>query len=386
MDADASRVALRFASPLEQIDDPRMDRTKRHSLEAIVLIALMAVICGADGWSQVELFGRSKLKWLKTFLHLPHGIPSHDTFGRVFSLLDPEQLERWFMQWTAKLAQATGGELIAIDGKTIRRSFDKTTKTGAIHMVSAWSQANEMVLGQLTTEAKSNEITAIPGLLALLDLSGAVVTIDAMGCQKNIARQIQEQGGDYILQVKDNHPSLHEDIKLWFDEAFAHDFEDTAYAHHETTDKGHGRVERRRCWTLFDPQDMACFTRHHDWTGLRSLVCVESTRHDLTTGTTSIEKRYFISSLPGADAAGMQAATRGHWKIENKLHWSLDINYREDECRIRKGHAPENFSRLKRLSQNMLKMDKSTKVGIHSKRLRCGWDHDYLLKILATAF
>lgn len=386
MDADAARDVLRFASPLEQIDDPRMDRTKRHSLEAIVLIALMAVICGADGWWQVELFGRSKLQWLKTFLHLPHGIPSHDTFGRVFSLLDPEQLERWFVQWTANLAQATDGELIAIDGKTLRRSFDKASNTAAIHMVSAWSQANQMVLGQLTVEAKSNEITAIPGLLALLDLSGAVVTIDAMGCQKNIARQIREQGGDYILQVKDNQPSLHEDIKLWFDEAFAHGFEDTAYAHHETTDKGHGRVETRRCWTLFDPPDMACFTRHHDWTGLRSLVCVESTRHDLTSGKTSVEKRYFISSLPGTDAAGMLAAIRGHWEIENKLHWSLDINYREDECRIRKGHAPENFSRLKRLSQNILKMDKSTNAGIHSKRLRCAWDHAYLLNILTSAF
>lgn len=383
MDADTSRDVLRLTRSIDEIKDPRMNRTKLHSLESILIMTLLAVICGAEGWSDVELFGKSKRKWLGTFLHLPNGIPSHDTFGRVFAMLDPVQLERWFMKWTAALAKKTGGQLIAIDGKTIRRSFDKASGTAAVHMVSAWCETNGVVLGQLATEVKSNEITAIPGLLALLDLSGAVVTIDAMGCQKNIARQIREQGGDYVLQVKNNHPALHADVKLWFDEAFAADFANTSYAHHQTIDKGHGRVETRRCWTLFAAADIACFNRHHGWSGLGSIVCIESERHDLSSGKTSMEKRYFISSLDGTDAAVMLAAVRGHWGIENKLHWSLDVNFREDHCRIRKGHGAENFSRVQRMALNLLKREKSLKAGIRAKRLQCGWNHDYLLKIVA---
>lgn len=376
MEADTPRDRFDFADGLT---DPRIDRTQHHSLDAIVVITILATICGADGWTQVAMFGQSKRKWLETFLDLPHGIPSHDTFGRVFARLDPDELERCIVRWTAHLAKITRGRLIAIDGKTLRRSFDKASKKAAIHMVSAWSSANQMVLGQLATDAKSNEITAIPRLLKMLDLTGAVVTIDAMGCQTKIAEQIMAQGGDYVLQVKDNHKTLHEDAKLLFDEAIAHDFDGMAYAHHETIEKDHGRIETREIWSTWD---IDYFKRHHDWPGLRSVVCVESTREMVGTGERTTQRRYFISSLDGRDAQRMLEWVRGHWCIENQLHWSLDVAYREDESRIRKGHAAENLSRLRRLGQTMLRAEKTLKVGLQTKRLRCGWDHDYLLAVL----
>jgi len=376
MDANTPRDRCRLVGGLT---DPRIDRTKHHSLEAILVIALLAVICGADGWTQVALFGRSKRKWLETFLDLPHGIPSHDTFGRVFSMLDPDELERCIVRWTAHLAKVTQGQLIAIDGKTLRRSFDRASKRAAIHMVSAWSSANQLALGQLATDAKSNEITAIPRLLKLLDLTDAVVTIDAMGCQKKIAGQIIEQGGDYVLQVKDNHKTLHEDVKLLFDEAIAHDFDDMAYARHKTIEKDHGRIETREIWSTWD---IEYFKRHHDWPGLRSVVCVQSTREMVGTNERTMQRRYFISSLDGKDAPRMLDIVRGHWGIENQLHWRLDMAFREDDCRIRQGHAAENFSRLRRLSQAMLMAEKTHKAGLQTKRLRCGWDHDYLLTVL----
>jgi predicted transposase YbfD/YdcC len=374
MDVNAPVGLLRAFAELK---DPRMDRTKRHSLGDILAIAISAIICGADGWTQVAKFGRCKLKWFKTFLELPNGIPSHDTFGRVFAALDPAAFEECFMKWIAALTTASAGRLVAIDGKTIRRSLDAANGKAAIHMVSAWCAANHMVLGQLATDAKSNEITAIPELMRLLDLSGAVVTIDAAGCQKKIAQQIVDQGGHYILQLKGNQGSLHDETVMLFDQCLTDDCRGIAYSTAATVDKGHGRIEERRIWAT---TDVAWFAERDKWKNLRSLIRVQAKR---TVGQdTSTEYRYYISDLPADNASGLLAYIRGHWGVENNLHWCLDISFREDDRRIRQGHAAENFARLSRIALNLLKTETTNDGGIKTKRLCCGWDHDYLLKVL----
>jgi predicted transposase YbfD/YdcC len=373
MDGDRCAGIARYFNDLE---DPRMDRTRRHNLTDMIFIAICAVICGADGWVQVELFGKSKLPWFRTFLDLPHGIPSHDTFGRVFSRLDPDQFERCFSRWIAALADLKDGRLVAVDGKTLRRSLDRAGSKAAIHMVSAWCQTNQTVLGQVACEAKENEITAMPALLKLLDLRGAVVTADAMHCQRKFARQIVRAGGDYILQVKDNQPQLHEDLRLLFAEGLGDDCQHVSFETAETVNGGHGRIETRRCRLVHGANWLA-----DDWAGIASVGCVERTRQvgqDVST-----ERHYYISSLGKAtDAASFLAKTRGHWGVENGLHWTLDVQFREDDRRIRRGHGAENFSRLSRIALNLLKADKTLKVGIKSKRLNAGWDHDYLLHLL----
>lgn len=374
MDVKAPRGLLRA---LNELPDPRMDRTRQHSLQDILAIAICAVISGAEGWTHVALFGRSKIKWFKTFLALPNGIPSHDTFGRVFAKLDPMAFEECFMKWVTALATASKGRLIAIDGKAIRRSLDTASGKAAIHMVSAWCEANHMVLGQVATDAKSNEITAIPRLLKLLDIDGAVITIDAAGCQKKIARQIVKQGGHYILQLKGNQGTLHAETVLLFDQCLRDDCHGIAYHTASTTNGGHGRIEQRRIWTT---SDVAWFAERSKWKNLRSLIRVETQR--TVNGETSKEYRYYISDLPAADPAKLLEYIRGHWGIENRLHWSLDVSFREDDCRIRQGHAAENFSRLSRIALNLLKAETTRKVGIKSKRLLCGWDQAYLLKVL----
>lgn len=371
---EAPRSLMRMFSELE---DPRMDRTKRHSLTDILTIAICAVICGAEGWTQVEEFGQAKLKWFRTFLRLPHGIPSHDTFGRVFAKLAPDAFEACFMKWIETLAHKSRGRLIAVDGKTIRRSLDQAGNKAAIHMVSAWCQANHLTLGQVATETKSNEITAIPKLLELLDLHGSVVSTDAMGCQKRIAKQIIKQKADYLLQLKANHGTLYEDVKLLFDQGLRDDCQGIAYATAQTTDKGHGRIEKRRIWATWETD---WFAERSRWKGLGCFICVESER--LVDGARSQERRYFISSLDGRDPKRLLELTRGHWSIENQLHWCLDVQFREDDCRIRQGHGAENFSRLNRIALNLLKRQTKHKAGIKTKRLRAGWDHDYLLRVL----
>lgn len=374
MDVGAPRGLLRF---FDEVQDPRMERTKLHALNDILVITICAVICGADTWTEVELFGRSKEAWLRTFLELPNGIPSHDTFGRVFARLRPDQLENAFMKWTAALAEASGERLIAIDGKTICRSFDKASGRGAIHMVSAWCETNHVVLGQLATEAKSNEITAIPRLLEMLDIKDCVVTIDAMGCQKEIAKQVVQQEGHYVLAVKDNQPSLHEVVKNTFDELTGRGIPGVAYDFHEDIDAGHGRIETRRTWTTGWTD---WWSGRADWAALRSFVCIESFRE--INGQTSTERRYYISDLDGTDARAMLGHVRGHWGIENKLHWSLDVTFREDTLRNRVGHSAENFSRIRRLALSLLRQEKSCKVGAKGKRMKACMDQDYLLRIL----
>jgi predicted transposase YbfD/YdcC len=374
MDVNAPPELLRAFAELK---DPRVNRTKRHSLGDILAIAICAIICGADGWTQVAKFGRCKLHWFQTFLDLPNGIPSHDTFGRLFAALDPRAFEACFMKWIADVGVASAGRLIAIDGKTIRRSLDTANGKAAIHMVNAWCAANHMVLGQLATDAKSNEITAIPELLKLLDLSDAVVTIDAAGCQKKIAGQIVDQGGHYLLQLKGNQGGLHDETVMLFDQCLTDDCHGIVYRTARTIDKGHGRIEERRIWATSEVQ---WFAEKSKWKNLRSLIRIQAKR---TVGNeASTEYRYYISDLPADHPAKLLAYIRGHWGVENNLHWSLDINFREDERRIRQGHAAENFARLSRIALNLLQAEKTNDGGIKTKRLCCGWDHDYLLKVL----
>lgn len=374
MDASASHSLLRF---LDEIEDPRMDRTRRHELSDILAISILAVLCGAEYWTQFVDFGRAKQSWLETFLRLPNGIPSHDTFARVFALLDPDAFEQWFTRWINALAEATEGRLIALDGKTLRGSFDRADGRAAIHMVSAWSHANHLVLGQVATEAKSNEITAMPKLLSLLDVEGAVVTLDAMGCQKSIAKQIKDQNGDYVMQVKANQGKLYDQLKVTLDEAIALNFEDMPSDFAETVEGDHGRVEKRRLWCT---SEVDWVPGAEQWPGLRSVACMESERQ--VEGGTEVDRHYYISSTAGTDASRFLEATRGHWGIENGAHWALDVSFEEDASRVRKGHAAENFSRLRRIALNLLKQETSRKGGIKSRRLICGWDHDYLLKVL----
>ncbi len=374
MDVEAPRGLLRV---FEKVEDPRVERTRLHRLSDILVITLCGVICGADSWTEVELFGKAKYDWLRTFLELPHGIPSHDTFGRVFSRLNPDQLERCFVDWMQALAQATGGRAVAIDGKALRHSFDTAHGKAAIHMVSAWCQVNHLVLGQLATDVKSNEITAIPKLLKMLDIADSVVTIDAMGCQKVIAKQIVEQKGHYVLQVKGNQKTLHDLVKETFDELTRRSIPGVACSFHEEVDGGHGRVETRRIWTT---EWTDWYAQRCDWTGLQSFVCVESER--TIDGRTSTDRRYYISDLDGVDAPTMLGYVRGHWGIENLLHWSLDVTFNEDMLRNRVGHSAENFSRIRRLALNLLRRDKTCKAGIKGKRLQACLKDDYLLRIL----
>jgi predicted transposase YbfD/YdcC len=371
----AHSILTHFAS----LPDPRGCHGRLHRLDDMLTIAICGVICGADSWTEIQQFGEAKRGWFQTFLQLPRGIPSHDTFGRLFAALDPDAFEACFIEWMRALAEQSGGRLVAVDGKTLRRSFEHAWNRTPIHMVSAFAGANNLVFGQLATDAKSNEITAIPKLLALLDLKGATVTIDAMGCQKAIARQIVEAGGAYVLAVKENQPTLHRKVKALMDEAMLEHFNGVLHDRCEDIDGDHGRIEKRRLWCTPEVQWVE---EARDWAGLRSFAVVESTRMIGTKATT--ERRYYISSLSGTDADAMARAVRSHWGIENKLHWSLDMAFREDECRIRSGHGAENFSRLRRIALNLLKRDKSIRVGVKAKRLRAGWDHDYLLRVIQT--
>jgi predicted transposase YbfD/YdcC len=378
MEGQATGGILRFFMDLP---DPRANNSI-HKLHDILVIALCAVICGADGWAEVEVFGNAKLAWFSTFLDLRAGIPSHDTFGRVFSRLNPDAFERCFIAWTGAVVQTVGGRLIAIDGKSIRRSFEHAwDKSGMAHLVSAFIDANHLVFSQVAVEDKSNEIDAIPRLLSLLDLEGATVTIDALGCQKEIARQIVEAGGDYVLAVKENQPALHAKVSQLLDEAILDNFEGMTHDTVQSNDDNHGRVETRRVWVTNEVNPLGPVK--NDWAGLGSIAVVESERQMLA-GKSGVERRYFISSLKTPDARPMAAAVRGHWAVENKLHWQLDISFREDERRIRKDHGAENYSRLCRMALNLLKRDRSVKIGIHGKRLKAGWDEPYLLRLLTT--
>ena len=357
------------------ITEPR-DSNKRHNLLDIITISLCAVICGCDGFEQIEEFGNTKHDWFKTILELPHGIPSHDTLGRVFAAMDPVEFQEAFMSWMRAIQSVTLGEVVAIDGKTLRRSHDKDANKKSIHMVSAWASHNRMVLGQMKTEEKSNEITAIPALLDLLDIHGCIVTIDAMGCQKDIAGQIVDQGGEYVLSLKGNQGRLHEEIKFFFEDSLEDEFKGVDYRFHETVDGDHGRVETRRYWSV---SDLDWLTEKGKWKALSTVVMVERVR-DINDRISS-EFSFYISSMEN-DPEKLARAIRNHWGIENSLHWVLDIAFREDESRIRKKNAPENMAVLRHMALNLLKKENSKRRSIKTKRLKAGWDNQYLLEVL----
>lgn len=357
------------------LPDPRVERTREHKLIDIIVIALCAVLCGAEAWTEVEFFGQVRKKWLRQFLALPHGIPSHDTFGRVFARLDPDRFAVCLLEWMQAVFQATNGKIVAIDGKTLRGSHDRRGGKAALHMISAWAQEAHLVLGQVACAEHSNEITALPALLGILELSGTLVTIDAMGCQTEIAQEITERGGEYVLGLKGNQGRLHEAVARFFTcaerDAFAH----LPQEHVRTVEKDHGRIERRDYWVVagaewLDPRK--------EW-GLRAVGMVRSERR--TAEGTARETRYYILSAPLSGEA-FAKAVRGHWGIENSLHYVLDVAFREDDCRIRKAHGPQNFAVLRRVALSLLKKDTSHKLGIKGKRLCCGWDETYLVQVL----
>ena len=367
----------------QTLEDPRIARTKRHNLLAILVIALCTLLTGGEGFQDMELFGKSKRAWLQTFLALPHGIPSHDTFGRVFARLNPERFQQCFLSWSQSVAQLTQGSLISLDGKTVKASLDRATAASPLHMLSAWcSDHGGLVLGQTKTETKSNEITAIPALLQLLAIKGCIVTIDAMGCQTAIAAQIRDQGGDYLLALKGNHKKAYAAVTQYFHQHIEHQL---AWRHAENFfdafDDSHGRTVRRRVWAITDFPPLPALAK---WPGLQSVIVVETIRAAYPGASITSDYRVYISSLIRS-AAVFVAMIRQHWDIENKLHWSLDVTFNEDRCRIRKDHAPENMAAARHIALNLLRQEHSHQISLRQKRLLCGLDEHYLLMVFSGA-
>ena len=354
-----------------RIEDPRINRQKKHQLQDIFFITLCAVICGADNWVSIEEFGKAKEDWFTGMLDLQHGIPSHDTLGDVFAAIDTEQFSQCFSDWVADLATLTEGQVIAIDGKCLRRSIDRASKKAAIYMVSAFAQKNSMVLGQVKVDYKSNEISAIPKLLSRLDIAGAIISIDAMGCQTKIAQQIVDQGADYVLSLKGNQGTLHEDVQTYFSSKLSPD------VLIETYDGGHGRIETR---SLRATAEIDWLKERHSWPGLQSIIAVTALRE--TTEKATRETRYFVSSLSADNPARLEHAVRAHWAIENNLHWVLDIAFDEDRNRTRQGYSASNLAVIRHIAMNLIKNEKTSKVGVKTKRLKAGWDNKYLLKTI----
>jgi predicted transposase YbfD/YdcC len=363
-----------------ELKDPRLERTKLHKLIDIITITICAVISGADTWVDIELYGETKYKWLKKFLELPNGIPSHDTFARVFANLDPEELQQCFLKWIQSINKITFGEIVAIDGKTLRRSYDKSSEKAAIHMVSAWATTNQLVLGQVKVDEKSNEITAIPKLIKVLELSGCIVTIDAMGCQKEIVKQIVAKDADYVITLKKNQGYLYERGENLFNYCSKDRFEKCIQSDYYRAETGHGREDSRYYQMLSNVQDIV--DPDGEWQNLNSIGLVDYLREEKD-GKTSKERRYYISSLPN-NAEALAKTIRGHWGIENQLHWVIDVQFNEDDSRIRKDNAPENLAIIRQIALNLLKQEKTAKNGVKNKRKRSGWDNDYLLKVLLS--
>jgi len=374
----AENVCTSIIDHFSALPDPRILLKTSHKLVDIVAMALCAVVAGADDWVEIAAYAKAKEAWFKDFLELRGGVPSHDTFGRVFALLDPDAFGGCYIDWVRTLINSAD-KLVAVDGKTLRRSHDRSNGKSAIHMVNAWAVHQGLVLGQVKTDAKSNEITAIPELLKLLDLKSSVVTIDAMGCQKHIAKQIVEQEADYVFSLKGNQGNLHKEVELLFQDAKKNDFKDLPHDSFTTVDGEHGRIETRRYTTV---ADVDWFEEKNKWAKLNSFGMIESERE--IDGHITFETRYFISSLP-SDAKRFAAAARGHWAVENSLHWSLDIAFREDDSRVRSGHAPANLAIIRRLALSLIKRDLHRKIGIKASRKRAGWDLEYIGKLLGVA-
>lgn len=370
-------------SHFDELSDPRINRHKRHKLLDIVVISICGVICGAQDWVAIAALGKSKEQWFSTFLELPNGIPSHDTFGRVFRRLNFEEFERCFFNWINGVFGKTEGQVIPIDGKQLRHSYSSEDNKAAIHLVSAWASANGVTLGQVEVDGKSNEITAIPKLLEMLDIAGCIVTIDAMGCQTEIAKSIVNADGDYLLALKKNQGTLYEDVQLLFDNLEQIELADGGSDTAQTIDKDHGRLEIRRATAIYDTDCLSALRATGKFKGLKSIVQVTAERHIGEKHT--IERRYYISSLT-TSASHLLSVTRRHWSIENSMHWVLDVVFNEDASRIRKGNGAHNFAILRRIALNLLKQEDSLKLGIANKRLVAAADNDYLLKTLSTLF
>lgn len=368
--------SLDFLEHFSGLEDPRQRAKVLYPLDEVLLLTLCAVLSGAEGWVAVGLFGEKKLDFLRRFLPFSHGTPSHDQLGLIFAALDPAQFQACFIAWSEALSDAVGG-VVAVDGKTLRRSFDRAGGKAPIHMISAWSSRQRLVLGQRQVDDKSNEITAIPQLLDLLSLKGAIVTIDAMGCQRDIAAKILDKEADYLLGLKGNQGTLRDDVELLFSEQAERDFAELEIDRQQTVDADHGRLETRR---ILATEDIDWLRERHPWAGLRSVVAVTARRE--TADKTSTETRYFITSLP-ANAEVIAKAVRDHWGIENGLHWVMDMTFRDDECRIRKKNAPANFVAVKHMATNLLRKAPG-KESLRSKRHMAAWDDEFLQKIVTA--
>jgi predicted transposase YbfD/YdcC len=376
-----STMATKLVTPslleyFADLPDPRIDRCKEHKLIDIIVIAILATICSAEHFTEMEEFGNAKKDWLETFLELPNGIPSHDTFARVFALLSPAAFQQRFVQWMQAVTTITEGEVVAIDGKTVRRSYNKSAGNKATHLVNAWATHNRLALGQIKVEEKSNEITAVPELLRVLNLKGCIVTLDALNTQKDIADQIREQGADYVLALKGNHPHLHAEVEGIFEAVRDQAATDKSISTSQTVENGHGRGETRRCWSVEAPQWLTGFDQ---WRDLKSLILIEATR--VIKDQSSTELRYYLSSLE-PDAARAAQIVRAHWGIENSLHWVLDVVFREDDSLVRIKNAAENLALVRKITHNLLQQEKTLKRGIKTKRLKAAWDEAYLLKVI----
>lgn len=376
----ATALTEQFQDYFGELEDPRVERTRAHLLIDIIVMAILAVIAGAKGWEDIENYAISKQDWLAEFLTLPNGIPGHDTFRRVFERLNPQVFERCFQRWVGALVKELGAQVIPIDGKTLKGSYDREKKRSALHVVSAWASEYRITLGQVKVADKSNEITAIPALLELLDVAGCIITIDAMGTQTAIAAQIQQANADYILALKANHPTLYQQVKDWFEQAEAQDFAGMGVSFDERVETGHHRIEKRSCWSVPMSQ-LPPLYKQADWVGLKSVVMVVRVRH--LWNKTTREVQFYLTSLE-SDAQKLGRAIRQHWGIENKLHWTLDVTFAEDACRIRTGHAPQNLSLLRRIALNALNREKSFRRSTRQKSNRAAMENNYMLKVLSA--
>lgn len=361
------------------LSDPRVDRTKYHPLINILTISICAIIAGCNDFASISEYGKSKREWFSQFLDLEHGIPSRDTFNDVLNRLNPEEFSQAFTRWVCSLGDLHD-DIVALDGKVMRGTLDKANGNPAIHLVSAWSVKNNLCFGQIKVSNKSNEITAIPKLLKLLDIEGSTVTTDAMGTQYKIANQIIASKGDYILALKGNQGEFHDDITFFLDAQIENQFNSIPHDVHTTIDGDHGRIETRKVWVT---NEVTWFvTQHPRWSSVKGIIVVESQRE--IGGKTSYERRYYITSHQDKPAQFFASAVRSHWHVENKLHWQLDVSFNEDKNRLRSGYAAENFSLMNKIALNLLKNEKSIRLGVKNKRLKAGWDNDYMLKVLTV--
>jgi predicted transposase YbfD/YdcC len=378
--ANAAALTETMKLVFSEIKDPRVERTRVHLLTDILIIGILSVIAGGKGWEDMENYGLSKYDWLEEFLDLSWGIPSADTFRRVFERINPKAFEQCFQRWVKSIVETVGAQVIPIDGKTLKGSYDRTQGKSAIHLVSAWSSEYRLVLGQVKVADKSNEITAIPALLELLELAGCIITIDAMGTQTAIASQIFQAKADYILALKANHPTLYAQVKDWFEQHLSHGFEGIIHSYDERVEKGHHRTEKRQIWCAPISQ-LPPLHNQDDWLGLKCVVMVVRVRH--LWNKTTREVQFYLTSLDG-DARQLGQAIRLHWGVENGLHWTLDVTFHEDACRVRTGHAPQNLSLLRRIALNALNLEPSFKRSNRQKSNRAAMDNNYMLTILAA--